>query len=153
MTDIHNFHKVSESLSCSGQPSEVQLQKVAEEKFSVVINLGLNDQNYSLPNEKYFVENLNIKYFHLPVLFDNPTIQDLTLFFEKMKESENQKVLVHCAANYRASVFVALYLFSIKKLKEDEIENFIMDVWMPDHKWQAFIDEAIEFIKTNFSYF
>ncbi len=153
MSDIRNFHKISESLACSGQPTESQLQKIAGEKFSVIINLGLNDPDYSLPNEKSSVENLNIKYFHIPVLFDNPTIQDLTLFFEKMKESENKKVLVHCAANYRASVFVALYLFSIQKLEESEIENFITNIWMPDHNWQMFIDEAIEFIKSNFPYF
>ncbi len=153
MFNILNFNKVSESLSCSGQPSESQLQKIADENFSVIINLGLNDQDYSLPNEKFSVEKLNIKYFHLPILFDNPTIQDLTLFFEKMKENENEKILVHCAANYRASVFVALHLFTVKKIQENEIENFITEVWMPDHKWQAFIDEAIEYIKSNFPYF
>ena len=153
MFDILNFLKVSESLYCSGQPTESQLQKIADENFSVIINLGLNDQDYSLLSEKYFVENLNIKYFHLPVLFDNPTIQDLTLFFEKMKQNANEKILVHCAANYRASIFVALHLFAFKKLQENEIENFITDVWMPDHNWQAFIDEAIEYIKSNFPYF
>ncbi|MCX6183036.1 MAG: protein tyrosine phosphatase family protein [Bacteroidetes bacterium] len=153
MSDIINFHQVSESLSCSGQPSEAQLQNIANENFSIIINLGLSDQDYSLPNEKFFVEKLNIKYFHIPVLFDNPTIPDFILFFEKMKENENKKVLVHCAANYRASVFAALYLFSIQKIEESEIENFITNIWMPDHNWQMFIDEAIEFIKSNFPYF
>ena len=147
MTNIYNFHKVSESLSCSGQPTEAQLQQIAGENFSVVINLGLLGQDYSLQDEESSMKNLNIKYFHLPVLFDNPTIPNLTLFFEKMKEHENQKVLVHCAANYRASTFVALYLFSIKKLDENEIENFITNIWMPDHNWQMFIEEALVYIK------
>ncbi|MFM7023592.1 MAG: protein tyrosine phosphatase family protein [Flavobacteriales bacterium] len=141
-----NFLQISPSLSCCGQPSAEDFKSISKD-FEVVINLGLADQDYSLADEKSVVENLQMEYHHIPVLFDNPTIADIEQFFALMKNNNEKKILVHCAANYRASVFVALYLFAINKLEEDEIGNFIRDVWMPDQNWELFTEEAINLIR------
>jgi protein tyrosine phosphatase (PTP) superfamily phosphohydrolase (DUF442 family) len=147
MNTIYNFRKVSDKLACSGQPAEVQLPALAANGYRVVINLGLVDSKYSLKDEAGLVEGLGMVYHHIPVLFDDPQTEELLTFIELMKDNDGDKTLVHCAANYRASVFTGLYLFATKKLDEDGLESFITDVWQPDPVWQSFIEEGIAVTK------
>jgi protein tyrosine phosphatase (PTP) superfamily phosphohydrolase (DUF442 family) len=144
MSAIYNFHLVSDTLACSGQPTEGQLTSIADDGYQVVINLGLIDAKYALPDEAASVKQLGIAYHHIPVLFDNPLIDDLHLFIAKMNEHVSDKTLVHCAANYRASVFTGLFLLSAGKINEEEMLEMIESVWQPDGIWQQFIEEAVE---------
>jgi protein tyrosine phosphatase (PTP) superfamily phosphohydrolase (DUF442 family) len=150
MSAIYNFNKVSDLLACSGQPGEGQLPSIATDGYKVVINLGLLDGKYALADEAASVKNLGIAYHHIPVLFDNPQIDDLTSFIDIMNEHASEKTLVHCAANYRASVFTGLYLLSAKKLNEEEMQELIEEVWQPDAIWQQFLEEGTEYIKERF---
>ena len=147
MNAIHNFYKVSDLLACAGQPGETQLAVIADDSYQVIINLGLRDGKYALKDEAASVTALGMEYHHIPVLFDNPKVSDLTLFIELMKKHTEQKTLVHCAANYRASVFTGLYLFAANKLDEDEVLPFIEEVWQPDPTWQLFIEEGLDMLK------
>ena len=147
MSAIYNLHKISDLLACAGQPGESQLHAIAGEGYQVVINLGLTDGKYALKDEMASVRGLGMEYHHIPVLFDNPTVTDLAFFIELMKNHTEHKTLVHCAANYRASVFTGLYLFAANKLDEDEVLPFIEEVWQPDPTWQLFIEEGLEQLK------
>jgi protein tyrosine phosphatase (PTP) superfamily phosphohydrolase (DUF442 family) len=147
MNSTYNFQQVSGLLACSGQPREGQLPAIAADDYRVVINLGLADVKYALNDEEASVKQLGMAYHHIPVLFDNPLPVDLAAFIELMKRCAGEKTLVHCAANYRASVFTGLYLFSINELDEDGALSFIEEVWQPDPIWEQFIEESIEFIK------
>jgi protein tyrosine phosphatase (PTP) superfamily phosphohydrolase (DUF442 family) len=149
MSAIYNFHKISDLLACSGQPGEGQLASIAAEGYGVVINLGLLDGKYALADEAGSVKNLGLIYHHIPVLFDDPKINDLASFIELMKKYTNEKTLVHCAANYRASVFAGLYLLAADKLNEEEMQEFIEEIWQPDAIWQQFLEEGIEYIKSS----
>jgi protein tyrosine phosphatase (PTP) superfamily phosphohydrolase (DUF442 family) len=147
MSAIYNFHKISDKLACAGQPSEGQLPSIADEGYQVVINLGLTDGKYALKDEASSVKELDMAYHHIPVLFEAPQVNDLESFIGLMNKHEDEKVFVHCAANYRASVFTGLYLFSANKLDEEGLQEFIENVWQPDPTWQSFIEEGIEFLK------
>ena len=111
MSSIYNFHQVSDRLACSGQPSEGQLQSIADEGYEVVVNLGLADGKYALADEAASVKNLGLAYYHLPTQFESPQVDELAEFIGVMNNHADEKTLVHCAANYRASVFTGLYLF------------------------------------------
>jgi protein tyrosine phosphatase (PTP) superfamily phosphohydrolase (DUF442 family) len=147
MTGIYNFHKVSDTLACSGQPTELQLKQLATEQYQVIINLAPHDNKVALPDETASVKALDIEYCHIPVVFDNPQLNELTDFIKLMNRHSNQKTLVHCAANYRASAFTGLYLFTTGKLDEMQMQLFIEDVWQPDAVWQQFIDDSLEYLK------
>ena len=147
MTAIYNFHKVSDLLACSGQPGEGQLASIADEGYRVVINLGLPDTKYSLKDEAASIKQLGITYHHIPVLFDSPQITDLVSFIDRMNEHAGEKIFVHCAANYRASAFTGLYLFSKDEMTEDEMQSFIEEIWQPDGIWEQFIEEGVDFLK------
>ena len=143
MSSIYNFVKVSDRLSCSGQPRETELSAIAGDGYSVVINLGLADGKYALKDEETSVKQLGMDYRHIPVLFDDPKFEQLTEFISLMNSHQNHKTLVHCAANYRASVFTGLYLFSAGKMDESTMHAFIEDVWQPDAVWDQFIEESV----------
>jgi protein tyrosine phosphatase (PTP) superfamily phosphohydrolase (DUF442 family) len=147
MSAIYNLHKVSDRLACAGQPREDQLASIATEGCKVVINLGLADGKYALKDEAASVTGLGMAYHHIPVLFDRPQAGELSEFITLMDKHAGDKTFVHCAANYRASVFTGLYLFSKGKLDEEGLQNFIEEVWQPNPTWQLFVEESIAFLK------
>ena len=53
---IRNFINVSPRLSTAGQPSEDQLRELAQAGIELVINLGLLDPRYCLPDEQGLVD-------------------------------------------------------------------------------------------------
>ncbi len=106
---IANYRWISGTIGSSGQPSEVELQAVARSGYQVVINLGLLGESYSLSDERGVVAALGLEYVHIPVVWEQPTQDDLERFFLAMDAHEGKKVFVHCAANMRVSAFLALY--------------------------------------------
>jgi len=146
MSTIYNFCQVSDNLACSGQPREGQLPSIADDGYRVVINLGLSDGKYALADEAASVKGLGLTYHHIPIQFDNPQIDELASFISLMNEHGNEKILVHCAANYRASAFTGLYLLSAKKINEQQMRELIEAVWQPDGIWEQFIEEGVELV-------
>ncbi|MDP9048379.1 MAG: protein tyrosine phosphatase family protein, partial [Bacteroidota bacterium] len=116
MSTIYNFRKISDLLACAGQLQEGQLAMIAEEGYKVVINLGLADGRYALKDEAASVEKLGMEYHHVPVIFDEPKMEELAAFIELMNKCAGEKTFVHCAANYRASVFTGVYLFASNQM-------------------------------------
>jgi protein tyrosine phosphatase (PTP) superfamily phosphohydrolase (DUF442 family) len=147
MVNIKNLLHVSDRLACSGQPDESQLAKIAANGFEIVINLGLSDGKYALPDEATSLATLGLAYYHIPVRFESPQLAELTSFIEKMHGHPAKKTLVHCAANYRASAFTGLYLFATSELDQEGLHSFIAQIWSPDPIWQQFIEEACLYIK------
>jgi len=149
MSSIYNFKQVSDLLACAGQPREGQLQSIADDGYKVVINLGLADGKYALADEAASVAKLGLTYHHLPIIFDDPQLSELIDFIRLMNEYSHQKTLVHCAANYRASAFTGLYLFSADILNQNEMQDFIEEIWQPDGIWQQFIDNAVLWLSSD----
>lgn len=149
MRPIYHFEKVSDNLSCAGQPTEEQFRELVAGKFDVIINLGLLDTKYSLPDEESLIDSLGMDYYHIPVIFEGPQISELAQFIYRMDQNPDKKVLVHCAANYRASAFVGLYLFAKAKLPEEELQDFVEDIWKPNTVWQKFLEDGVTYIKSS----
>ncbi|HZY38833.1 MAG TPA: protein tyrosine phosphatase family protein [Mucilaginibacter sp.] len=145
--EIYNFREVSGLLACAGQPTESQLPAIAADGFKVVINLGLTDTKYALKDEAASVTALSMRYHHIPVLFEEPKADELDQFMKIMQQHDVDKTLVHCAANYRASVFTGLYLFATEKLDETKMHEFIEEVWQPNAVWDQFIEESVDFVR------
>lgn len=146
MRGIYHFEKISDTVACAGQPTEEQFSQLVAGQYDVVINLGLLNTKYALPDEAALVASLRIRYYHIPVVFENPQLTELDKFITLMDQNADKRVFVHCAANYRASVFTGLYLFAAGKLPEEELQDFVEDVWQPNAVWQQFLEDGIEHI-------
>ena len=63
-------------------------------------------------------------------------------FFEVMDGARDQRVFVHCAANYRVSSFVALYGEARFGWSPDQGDAHIRRIWEPNETWVRFIADA-----------
>lgn len=140
---LPNFLQIDENLITSGQPSEAQLVEVSKAGYQMVINLALSDADYSLKDEAASVRQLGMNYVHIPVIWTAPTLSDLGQFFESMDANQNKKIYVHCAANMRASVFIALYRSIRMGWRIEDASIDLLRIWKPDPVWQTFLQDAL----------
>lgn len=140
--DIKNFVRVDERLGTAGQPTEAELGDVAADGYAAVVNLGLLDPKYCLPDEAGLVASLGMEHRHIPVRFDAPAVEDFRAFAATMDTWADRKVFVHCAANYRASAFVALYGELRLGWTRARADAHAQALWQPNEVWRAFIERC-----------
>ncbi len=140
---IYNFRRAGEHLATAGQPTAEQLAAVAAAGCSVVINLALHDADYALPDERGLVESLGMSYVHIPVIWERPTRQDLARFSEVLQRLEGQDLFIHCAANVRVTVFIALDRI-IRLRWEAETAMVHIDLTSLPPVWQQFISDVLK---------
>jgi protein tyrosine phosphatase (PTP) superfamily phosphohydrolase (DUF442 family) len=142
ISSISNYRQLSERIATSGQPSERELAAVARAGYQVVINLGLHDAPYALQDEGGLVRSLGLEYVHIPVVWERPAEADLERFFEAMDARQDRRLFVHCAANKRVAVFMALYRVLRLGWPAEEALQHVPVVSLPE-TWQAFIDDRL----------
>jgi protein tyrosine phosphatase (PTP) superfamily phosphohydrolase (DUF442 family) len=106
--EIFNFRRVSDRVITGGHPKAQQLRDAAAEGLTAVVNLAPVDDR-SLPDEGALVHSLGMSYHYLPVDWSAPSIVDFEAFAQIMQPLESQRVLIHCAANFRVTAFYSLY--------------------------------------------
>lgn len=139
--DIFNFIQVNDAVITGGQPTTEQLQAVAAEGYATVINLFPFNPARSLPDEAGLVRSLGMAYEHIPVDWDSPTDADLAAFEQIMLQRAGGRILIHCAANYRATAFYSLFALKHLGWSRNEAEAFRARIWAgSDYPvWRAFI--------------
>jgi protein tyrosine phosphatase (PTP) superfamily phosphohydrolase (DUF442 family) len=143
MRDIYNYRRAGEHLATGGQPTEEQLAAVAVAGCSAVINLALHDADYALPDERGTVELLGMSYVHIPVIWEHPTREDLARFSCTLQALEGQDLFVHCAANVRVTVFIALDRI-LRRGWQRETAMAHVDLASLPPVWQQFISGILE---------
>ena len=136
-----NEVQYSSSLTTAGQPHEAELRAISDAGFQRVIFLAFNDHKNALKNEDRIVRSLGMEYFHIPVIWDAPTIRDFDNFASLMLTSE--KTLVHCEVNFRASVFGFLYQIIYRGMPIDEARSRLNNIWIPNTTWEGYITAVL----------
>jgi protein tyrosine phosphatase (PTP) superfamily phosphohydrolase (DUF442 family) len=147
--DIRNFVAISDELATAGQPTEEQLRQLKDYGFQVVVNLGLLDPRYCLPDEAGTVATLGMVYRHIPVNFQQPTLADYEAFRAAMLASHGQKVFVHCAMNFRVSCFTAVFGEEQLGWSRQDADAHVRRLWQPDAAWRSFLDQARDQFKAR----
>ena len=145
LSEARNFRHIDERLLTAGQPNEGQLADAARQGVKVVINLALHDDpRYSLSDEAGCVRGLGMDYVHIPVQFNAPTEANLREFIAAMQAHKGEKILVHCAANYRVTAFIGLYRVLCEDWTADKAFEPMHSVWAPDAVWKQFIANMLQ---------
>jgi uncharacterized protein (TIGR01244 family) len=142
LDDIYNYRRAEEHIATAGQPTAEQLAAVAAAGCSAVINLGLHEADYALPDERSTVESLGMQYVHIPVAWEHPTPEDLARFSQTLSAFEGQDLFVHCAANVRVTVFVALDRVMRQGWAAERAMATVDSVTLPP-TWQQFISDVL----------
>lgn len=140
---IRNFLPLNEKLLSSGMPTAEQLSEIAAEGVQVVINLAPYDPAEDLADEGKLAQSLGMKYINIPVEWEAPARQDLEAFIRAMDQNRENKLLVHCRANYRATGFIALYRIVRLGWRPEEAFGDLRRIWNPDEypAWKKFLEE------------
>jgi uncharacterized protein (TIGR01244 family) len=139
--EIYNYRNVDEQVATAGQPTEDQLREAAREGFQTVINLATLDDRGTLPDEAGLVRSLGLAYYHIPVVWTNPTQDDFAAFEQAMAESEGCRTLIHCAANFRVTAFYSLYALKRLGWSEERADAFRASIWKGSDypAWERFV--------------
>lgn len=140
---LPNYRRVSDHIGASGMPTEAQLGDIARAGFEVVINLDQQPSRHALPDERGAVEALGMIYEPIPVVWDSPGHAEFARFCAALERYAGRRIFVHCVANYRASVFIALY--RIRRLGWSPADALaeLTKVWQPNEIWQKFIESEL----------
>ncbi|MDX1495433.1 MAG: protein tyrosine phosphatase family protein [Longimicrobiales bacterium] len=140
---IRNFQTVSDRLASSGQIAYEQIPLLREQGYEVVVNLAIADEERNA-REGYYVTREGLAYIHIPVDWNEPSLDDVELFFDVMRANEGRKVYVHCFANMRASAFVYMYRTLVEGVPEAQARATMNEVWDPWEleQWGGLIERA-----------
>jgi protein tyrosine phosphatase (PTP) superfamily phosphohydrolase (DUF442 family) len=144
LTELYNYRQISDEIVTAGQPTVEQFSTIAQQGIEVVINLGLADADYALPDERGLVQSLGLVYEHIPVEWEQPKVEDFEQFADCMRRHQHQKRLVHCAANKRVSTFMALYRVLEEGRPIEQAMEDLEAVWQPNPIWQNFIARVLQ---------
>ncbi|WP_243312004.1 protein tyrosine phosphatase family protein [Fundidesulfovibrio agrisoli] len=133
--EILNYVEVDALLSCAGQPRAEDFAALGAGGFKEVINLATAASTGHLPDEAELCAGAGMGFTWLPVAWDAPTLQDFEAFRAWLAPRRQTKTLVHCAKNWRASLFVALYRVLEEGLSPDAAWEEVLSVWEPDGAW------------------
>jgi protein tyrosine phosphatase (PTP) superfamily phosphohydrolase (DUF442 family) len=139
LVKISNFHFVSEKLASSGLLDLGDYKHINQYGFKHVINLIPGDQ----AEERKTVESLGLSYEQIPVDWNEPTLQDFEDFVELMKKYGEDKIYIHCEANFRASTFVFLYRVTQLGVSQQTAKKDLMKIWHPSETWQGYIEKVL----------
>ncbi len=145
LNDIFNFVQLDDRVATSGQPTEKQLGLIKKAGYTTIINLAPKRHENALGDEDELLQALGIRYFHLPVVFTNPTRADFERFVETFENCDDERIWVHCAANMRVSAF--FYKYRVERLgwSKESAKLDLDKIWEPRKVmgvWQAFIEKA-----------
>lgn len=141
--DIVNYLAYSPVLSSSGQPTAEQLGALPAAGFERVIYLALTDDDTAVAHEDSLVRKAGMRFFHLPVIWDEPTVADFETFHALMALRPDMPTLVHCQINLRASSFAFLYRVIELGVPMDEAVADLNRVWSPQPHWRQFIFDVL----------
>jgi protein tyrosine phosphatase (PTP) superfamily phosphohydrolase (DUF442 family) len=141
LTEITNFIQLTENVGTSGQPTAAQFEEIAAHGYAAVINLALPSSDHAIAQEGSLVTSLGMTYLHIPVRFEQPTVDALRMFAGFMQALEGRKVWVHCVVNARVSAFMYLYLKHVKGFEDHAARSPLLVRWAPqmDDVWRAFL--------------
>ncbi len=141
LAGITNFVQLTPDVGTSGQPEREQFSLIARAGYAGVVNLALPTSDHAIADEGSVVTGLGMSYFHIPVEFSAPSVEDLRTFFGAMQALEGKKVWVHCVVNARVSAFMYLYLKHVRGLDDAAARSPVLNRWQPtmDAVWKDFI--------------
>jgi len=143
--NIKNFSLLSETLASSGMPSQSEFELAQQSGYQHIINLIPGD----FSDEKVSITALDMSFDQISVDWSEPTLADFQHFVRLMKTYKQDKVLVHCRLNYRASAFAYLYRTTQLGKNESAAQSQMLDIWQPNDTWLEFINEVQEHYKSQ----
>lgn len=137
-----NYVQISTMIATSGQLTREQIKYVSNQGYTTIVNLAPHTAQDAMPDEGKIVASNFMTYINIPVLYEDPQLDQLKMFSAVMATLAEQKVWVHCAKNTRVAAFMYLYQRYEQGLSHEQALSEMFKKWTPDQTWLEFFDEA-----------
>jgi protein tyrosine phosphatase (PTP) superfamily phosphohydrolase (DUF442 family) len=144
LADIINYLEIDPRLGTAGQPDPDEFGDIQAAGYELVINLLPASSPDAIPEEPALVAGLGMEYLSIPVIWQQPTHENLSKFFADLHANRGRKVFVHCAMNMRVSAFVFLYRALVEGVPVATARETMQKIWEPNPVWQAFIEAELQ---------
>jgi len=145
LSSIDNFNQTNKLVTTSGTVPEAQLKQLGGLGYKAVINLLPPSHTLAIPNEQQLVEAQGLAYMSIAVDFAKPTLEDFEQFAHAVTAHAHHRTHIHCAANYRASAFYAVYAVRQGVWTFEQAQGFILSIWPIDEypQWVDFVNQVV----------
>jgi uncharacterized protein (TIGR01244 family) len=104
---IRNFLQVNPQFCTGGQPRVEHFAKLKADDVKAVLNLR-QPTEHRADEERAAVEQAGLKYFNVPVVYQNPTDAQVDEFLKVTDDPANRPMFIHCTAAIRVGAFWAI---------------------------------------------
>jgi uncharacterized protein (TIGR01244 family) len=104
---IRNFVQVNPQFCTGGQPRIEHYAKLKADGVKTVLNLR-QPTEHRADEERAAVEQAGLKYFNVPVVYQNPTDAQVDEFLKITDDPANRPMFIHCTAAIRVGAFWAI---------------------------------------------
>ena len=102
--DIRNFLQVTPEFCTGGQPRPEHFAKLKADGVKAVLNLR-QPVEHRAEEEQQAVAAAGLKYFNIPVDYQNPSDADADQFLKITDDPANRPMFIHCTAAIRVGAF------------------------------------------------
>jgi uncharacterized protein (TIGR01244 family) len=104
LLSIRNFLKVTPEFCTGGQPRVEHFEKLKSDGVKAVLNLR-QPVEHRADEEQEAVRTAGLKYFNIPVNYQNPTDANVDEFLRITDDPANRPMFIHCTAAIRVGAF------------------------------------------------
>ena len=104
LQSIRNFLRVSPEFCTGGQPRVEHFDTLKAEGVKAVLNLRQPGEHRA-EEEQEAVKKAGLKYFNIPVNYQNPTTANADEFLRITDDPANRPMFIHCTAAIRVGAF------------------------------------------------
>ena len=102
--DIRNFLQVTPEFCTGGQPRIEHFARLKADGVKAVLNLR-QPSEHRAEEEQQAVAAAGLKYFNIPVNYQNPSDADVDQFLKITDDPANRPMFIHCTAAIRVGAF------------------------------------------------
>lgn len=140
---IRRFLRVEKDVCTGGQPKLVQLEKLKAEGVKTIINLR-PAKEHDAAKEEAKAKELGLRYFNIPVAFDNPQDQQVDEFLKLTDDPANRPMFIHCAAAVRVGAFWMIRRVLRDGWTTEKAEEEAKKIGLGVQDWQDFATDYID---------
>lgn len=139
LNGIQNLQQIHPLLMTSGQPSHAAFIEMREIAVQNIIHLALQDASNALPNEDRIVLQQGMDYYHLPLLWDQPSVSQGLVTLELIHHLREQSTWLHCSLNKRVACLMYLYRRYYMGIDLPTAQELLEQIWQPDATWTGWM--------------
>lgn len=135
-----NYRAIDDRLATGGHFVGDGARQLADDGLELVIDL-----REAPPEENgRRLKALGIDYVNVPVSWESPTLAQYEAFRDVMKKHGDKRVMVQCAANFRASAMTYLYRVLVDEVEQSAAAADRAAVWPLNDTWQRYLATVID---------